>query len=57
MSAQPHLEFEAIVLGGSRAEQGMASFADLLTPEENDAIYAYIVNVSSELRNNSLPAE
>ena len=57
MSAQTHLEFDAIVLGGTRAEQGMASFADLLTPEENDAIYAYIVNVSSELRNNSLPAE
>ena len=52
MSAQTHLEFEAIVLGGSRAEQGMASFADLLTPEENDAIYAYIVGEAEKLRGN-----
>jgi len=52
MSAQTHLEFDAIVLGGSRAEQGMASFADLLTPEENDAIYAYIVGEAAKLRGN-----
>ena len=52
MSAQTHLEFDAIVLGGSRAEQGMASFADLLTPEENDAIYAYIVGEAEKLRGN-----
>jgi mono/diheme cytochrome c family protein len=50
MSAQTHLEFDAIVLGGSRAEQGMASFADSLTPEENAAIYAYIVGESQKLR-------
>jgi quinohemoprotein ethanol dehydrogenase len=52
MSAQTHLEFDAIVLGGSRAEQGMASFADLLAPEDTDAIYAYIVSKAAKMRSN-----
>jgi quinohemoprotein ethanol dehydrogenase len=53
MSAQTHLDFDAIVLGGSRAAQGMASFADLLTPEQTDAIYAYIVGEAAKLRSNN----
>ncbi len=53
MSAQTHLEFDAIVLGGSRAEQGMAAFADVLTPEESRAIYAYVVSESRNLRDSS----
>jgi quinohemoprotein ethanol dehydrogenase len=54
MSAKTHLEFAGIVLGGSRAEQGMASFADLLTPDETDAIYAYIVGEAAKLRSNEM---
>jgi quinohemoprotein ethanol dehydrogenase len=52
MSAQTHQEFDAIVLGGSRAEQGMASFADSLTPAQSAAIYAYIVGEAAKLREN-----
>lgn len=50
MSAATHQEFDAIVLGGSRADKGMASFADVLTPEETDAIYAYIVREAAKLQ-------
>ena len=32
-----------IVLGGSRAANGMASFADVLTPEQAESIHHYLV--------------
>ncbi len=48
MSAETHLQFKAIVLGGSLAQQGMASFADQVSNEEADAIYAYIVAEASK---------
>ncbi|MDX1404345.1 MAG: PQQ-dependent dehydrogenase, methanol/ethanol family [Woeseiaceae bacterium] len=50
MDAQAHEEFAAIVLGGSLADLGMASFSDSLTPDEVDAIYAYIVSESAKMQ-------
>jgi PQQ-dependent dehydrogenase (methanol/ethanol family) len=54
MSAETHRAFDEIVRGGSRAEQGMASFADLLTREEADAIHAYIVAEAAKMRRTAL---
>jgi len=50
MSAETHRQFNEIVLGGLRAQQGMASFADKVTPEQVDAIHAYIVSEAAKLR-------
>jgi len=57
MSAESHTTFDAIVLGGSKAEQGMASFADVFNKEQTDKIYAYIVAETAKLRGTELPAE
>jgi quinohemoprotein ethanol dehydrogenase len=48
MSAQTHQQFDAIVLGGARANQGMASFADVVSIDDAQAIHAYIIDVSAE---------
>ena len=48
MSPATHGDFLAIVLGGSRAERGMASFADLLSEDEAKAIHAYLVARANE---------
>ena len=42
MSAQSRGQFNEIVLGGLRADKGMASFADVLNPEDAARIKAYI---------------
>jgi len=39
-----HEQFQAIVLGGTRAPQGMPSFAKVFTPEQVRAIEAYILS-------------
>jgi quinohemoprotein ethanol dehydrogenase len=57
MSAETHASFEDIVLGGVRAQQGMASFADVLDAKQVDAIHAYVVAESAKLRKRALPAE
>ena len=44
MSAESHEQFLAIVLGGSKKENGMASFADLLSPEDAERIHQYIIS-------------
>ncbi len=41
-SAQVHASWDDIVLGGIRAGRGMASFADVLTPDDAAAIHAYV---------------
>ncbi len=51
MSAETHQQFYDIVLGGLRAQQGMASFADTVTREQAEAIYAYIVTEAGKLHN------
>ena len=38
-----HESWNDIVLGGTRQGGGMASFADQLSPEESDAIHAYVI--------------
>jgi quinohemoprotein ethanol dehydrogenase len=43
MSAATHAEFEAIVVGGSRADRGMVSFKDVVSLEDSDAVHAYLV--------------
>ncbi|MFT5443614.1 MAG: quinohemoprotein ethanol dehydrogenase [Myxococcota bacterium] len=42
-SAKVHASWDDIVLGATRAKDGMASFADLLTAEESQAIHAWVV--------------
>jgi quinohemoprotein ethanol dehydrogenase len=42
-SREVHERWGDIVLGGTRAAQGMASFADVLSPKESDAIHAYVI--------------
>jgi quinohemoprotein ethanol dehydrogenase len=48
MSPATHGDFLAIVLGGKRAQQGMASFADLLSEGEARAIHAYLIARANE---------
>jgi quinohemoprotein ethanol dehydrogenase len=57
MSADAHRAFDEIVRGGSRAPQGMASFADLLTREQSDAIHAYIVAEAAKMRPAALESQ
>jgi quinohemoprotein ethanol dehydrogenase len=44
MSADTHKAFKDIVLYGARAKDGMAPFADVLKPEDADAIHAYLID-------------
>ena len=55
MSSQSHEEFLAIVLGGSKKENGMASFADLLSAEDAERVHQYII--SRALRDREEAAE
>jgi quinohemoprotein ethanol dehydrogenase len=48
MSAQTREHFLDIVLGGARAEQGMASFADLLSKEQAERIHDYLIARANE---------
>jgi quinohemoprotein ethanol dehydrogenase len=50
MSEQTRGQFKEIVLGGLRADKGMSSFADTLTPEDADQILAYITSRAIEDR-------
>ncbi len=42
-SAETHAQWNDIVLGGIRADRGMASFADLVSAEDARAIQAYVL--------------
>lgn len=48
LGAQAHADFDAIVLGGKLARAGMASFADLLTKDDANAIHAYVIERAQE---------
>jgi quinohemoprotein ethanol dehydrogenase len=48
MTAETHRQFNAIVLDGLYLDKGMASFADLLTPDEVEAIHAYLIARANE---------
>jgi quinohemoprotein ethanol dehydrogenase len=43
-----HAEFNAIVLGGARAEKGMPSFDGLLAQDDVNAVHAYILSRANE---------
>jgi quinohemoprotein ethanol dehydrogenase len=49
MTGETHAAFDSIVLGGKYASAGMASFADLLTPEQVGAIHAYLIREQGRL--------
>jgi len=48
MTRETHGKFNDIVLNGLYQDKGMASFADLLKPDEVDAIHAYIIARANE---------
>ena len=48
--AGTHAIFDSIVLGGKLASSGMASFADVLKPEDARAIQAYLVREQAKMR-------
>lgn len=48
MTGATRAQFQEIVRGGIRQEQGMASFADLVTTEEADQILQYVTNRAYE---------
>jgi quinohemoprotein ethanol dehydrogenase len=57
MSRETHAQFEAIVLGGARADRGMASFADVVSVDETQAIHAYIIAESAKAQGRVLGAD
>ena len=48
MSPETHKQFLDIVLGGIRADKGMASFKDLLTESQANAIHSYLTARANE---------
>jgi quinohemoprotein ethanol dehydrogenase len=48
MTRETHTQFNDIVLGGARKDKGMASFADVLSPADADAIHAYVTARANE---------
>jgi quinohemoprotein ethanol dehydrogenase len=48
MTPETHAEFFDIVLGGKRTEKGMASFADILSKEQAEAIHQYLIARANE---------
>jgi quinohemoprotein ethanol dehydrogenase len=57
MPLETHQLFESIVLGGARADRGMASFADVLSVEEAQAIHAYIIDTAGKAQGRLLGAD
>ena len=48
MTAETHAQFADIVLKGTRADKGMASFAGQLSPSDVEAIHAYLIARGNE---------
>lgn len=48
MSAETHTAFLDIVLKGTRADKGMAGFADILTENQATAIHSYLIARANE---------
>ena len=48
MTPDTHARFNAIVLEGLYLEKGMASFADILTPEQVEQIHHYLIARANE---------
>jgi len=47
--------FKAIVLGGALQDNGMVSFKKELTPEDAEAIRAYVVHLAHDLQDHPPP--
>ncbi len=43
MSPETHAQFNDIVLKGLRVQKGMASFANLLSVDDVEAVHAYLI--------------
>ncbi len=43
--------FKAIVLGGALQDNGMVSFAKVITPEDAEAIRSYVVTTANDAKN------
>ncbi|MEP7312212.1 MAG: PQQ-dependent dehydrogenase, methanol/ethanol family [Pseudomonadota bacterium] len=54
LNAQVHERFQQIVHGGELAANGMASFADVLTPQDVAAIQAFLVQGQTTLKGQEL---
>ena len=48
MTPETHEAFLDIVLRGTRTDKGMASFADILTQEQAEAIHHYLIARANE---------
>jgi quinohemoprotein ethanol dehydrogenase len=48
MTPETHAAFDEIVLGGTLADQGMASFANLLSQADVEAVHAYLIARANE---------
>ncbi|HEX7711400.1 MAG TPA: PQQ-dependent dehydrogenase, methanol/ethanol family [Sphingomonadaceae bacterium] len=48
LTADEHARFQDIVLGGVLADKGMASFKDVLTKDQVDAIHAYLISRAND---------
>ena len=48
MTQQGHARFADVVLKGILQERGMVGFADVLTPEDAEAIHAYLIARGNE---------
>jgi len=57
MSAETHELWPAIVLGGLKSNQGMASFADVLSAEDAERIRQYLIARAGTDRAEALSAQ
>lgn len=48
MNSETHAQFNDIVLKGTRVQKGMASFANLLSAEDAEAVHAYLIARANE---------
>jgi quinohemoprotein ethanol dehydrogenase len=48
MTRETHAQFNEIVLKGIRVQKGMASFANLLSAEDVEAVHAYVIARANE---------
>ncbi len=48
MTRETHAQFNDIVLKGTRVQKGMASFANLLSAEDVEAVHAYVISRAQE---------
>jgi quinohemoprotein ethanol dehydrogenase len=48
MTREAHADWNDIVLKGARTQKGMASFANLLSEADSNAIHAYVISRAHE---------